>query len=93
MEEEKIIVDYSNQTSSFFMLILGGQITLMSAFFKDSDSVEIGLIAILFMLLASMIARTIGESTIRRLIEKPNFNNKVANFILYKAFSTSIESI
>jgi len=90
-EIEKISIDYSRSTSNFFMVIVGGQVTLLGSLFKGYNGMEYALCAIGLMLLASLAALSISESVIRRISKKPDFKNRV--MVCYvNVFPHSIES-
>lgn len=91
-EKQKLIIEQATKSSSFFMLILGGQITLTGSIFKNSDNLELALVAMLAMLFASLLAFAIAEKNVRKICEKPNFKVNVLNWITLSKMPTSIES-
>lgn len=76
IEVEKMKIEYAKTVSSMFMLILGGQITLAGAVFKDSKFMWLGMLAAFFMLQSSLLALSISDGALRRVSPPPPFSTK-----------------
>lgn len=91
-ELEKIQIDYAKSSSQFFMLVAGGQITLLGSIFKDYDGKGVALIAIALMLMASIWALVVLETIVRKISPKPTFEKRITRRF-FSIFSRTIEAV
>ena len=70
-EANKLIIDQANKQMTVFMLVLGVQVSLTSAVFRESEDMIYACSAMLLMLLSAIAAGALAELHVRKYVKKP----------------------
>ncbi|ENE8727951.1 hypothetical protein ABN728_004004 [Vibrio alginolyticus] len=67
LEVSKLQIDYGKYMASFYTAVAGGQITLLSSFFKNASDKQLAYTSIAFMLSAVITSYSFAEMELRAL--------------------------
>lgn len=93
MEKQKLVIDHANRCASVFLIVLGGQITLTTAYIKTEENLILASLSMFLMLTACIGYLSIAEQVVRKLGPKPKFKWKINQIVFGSSYMPkSVES-
>ena len=93
-EANKLVIDQANKHMTLFMLVLGVQVSLTSAVFREAQHLMYACLAMLCMLLAAIAMGAVADLHVRMYMNKPKPNaSMVSKFNAKTAFTPDAHSV